>query len=67
MNWCFATINNKIGEIYFEKNKKGQTKLLGHCYVKREEFKSKQERKELEEDIKKFKIIYKNKKYKIIK
>ena len=24
MNWCFAIINNKAGEIYFDKNKNSQ-------------------------------------------
>lgn len=30
MNWCFAIINGKLGEIYFEKTKNGQIKFLGH-------------------------------------
>lgn len=39
MPWCFAIINNKLAEIYFEK-KKGKIKIEGHCYVKKEEFKT---------------------------
>ena len=66
MSWCFAIINSRLGEIYFDRKKTGQIKFLGHCYVKKEDFKIKEERNALEEDIKKFKIIYKNKKYKII-
>jgi hypothetical protein len=66
MNWCFATINNRLGEIYFEKKKTGRIKFLGHCYIKKEDFKIKKQRNVLEEDIKKFKIIYRNKKYRLI-
>ncbi|MBU3965408.1 hypothetical protein KKG29_03925 [Patescibacteria group bacterium] len=65
MNWCFAVINGKLGEIYFEKNKNGQINFLGHCYVKREWFKTKQEQKCIGADVKKVKIIYRNKKYRI--
>ena len=67
MTWCFAIINNRLGEIYFDKKKNGQIKFLGHCYVKKEEFKTKEEQCAIEEDIKKVKIIYKNKKYKLIR
>jgi len=28
MNWCFAIINNKAGEIYFDKNKNSQIKFF---------------------------------------
>ncbi len=66
MNWCFAKINNRLGEIYFEKKKSGQIKFLGHCYIKKEDLKTREERNDLKEDVKKFKIIYRNKKYKIV-
>ncbi len=66
MNWCFAIINNKLGEIYFERKKTGRIKFLGHCLVEREDFTVKQEQKCIDEDIKKVKIIYRNKNYKII-
>ena len=64
--WNFAIINNRLGEIYFEEKKKGQIKFLGHCYVKREDFKTKQEQKCIDKDIKKIRIIYRNKKYKSV-
>lgn len=63
MSWCFAIINNKLAEIYFDKTKKGP-KFLGHCYVKKEEFKTKQEQKWIKQDTEKFKFVYRNKKYK---
>ncbi len=61
--WCFAKINNKLAEIYFEKTKSGKNKIIGHCYVSLKDFKSRQEKSWLENDTKKFKFTYKNKKY----
>ncbi len=63
MCWCFAQINNKLAEIYFQKNKNG-IKLLGHCYVKKSEFKTKKEQNWIEKDTSKFKFVYSNKEYK---
>ncbi len=40
MSWCFAIVNNRLAEIYFEE-KKGKTKIIGYCYVKEEEYKTK--------------------------
>jgi hypothetical protein len=39
---------------------------LGHCYVKKEDYKTKQEQKWIEEDTKRVKVVYRNKKYKLI-
>ena len=66
MSWCFAIINKRLAEIYFDKKKNGQIKFLGHCYIKRENYKDKQELSYLNQDIKKFRFIYRNKKYKLI-
>lgn len=66
MSWCFAIVNNKLAEIYFEKKKNDKNKIFAHCYIKREDFKAKKEQKQIDEDTKKVKIIYKNKKYKLI-
>lgn len=62
MDWCFAKVNNKLAEIYFEK-KRGKIKFLGHVYVQKKEYKTKNELRWIEEDIKKIKLLYKNKKY----
>ena len=66
MYWCFAKINGRSGEIYFDKNKNDRVKIIGHCYVKKEEFKTKGELRDFDQETKKFKIIYRNRKYKII-
>jgi len=66
MSWCFAIVNNKLAEIYFDKKKNGQKKIWGHCYVKKKDYKTKQEQKWIIEDTKRVKMVYRNKKYKLI-
>jgi len=67
MCWCFATINGRLGEIYFKKDKNGRSKIYGHCYVRKEDFKTKEEKSWIEFDTKKGRIVYRNKKYKLTK
>jgi len=67
MYWCFAIINNKSGEIYFDRRENGEVEFQGHCYVKRTDFRIKGELHALDQETKKFKIVYRNKKYKLIK
>ncbi|MBI2591726.1 MAG: hypothetical protein HYW34_03560 [Candidatus Brennerbacteria bacterium] len=52
--WCFAIVNGRLAEIYFQK-KYG---AYGHCYVKRKKYRSKKEQKMIDADIKKFQFIY---------
>ena len=66
MYWCFAIINGRLGEIYFDKVK-GKPKIWGHCYVKKEEFTNKEERKWLEIDTKKYHFVYRHGKYRRVK
>lgn len=40
MSWCFAIINGRLAEIYFNETKKGP-KFLGHCYVEKSEYTTK--------------------------
>lgn len=51
--WCFAVVNGRLSEIYFDK-KYG---IYGHCYVKREEY-TKKEQKMITADIKKYHFVY---------
>lgn len=64
MFWSFAIVNNKLAEIFLNKGKNGRTKILGHCYVKKSGYKTKQEQNWIREDTKKSKFIYRNKRYK---
>ena len=66
MSWCFAIMNNRLAEIYFEK-KKGKPKIIGHCYIKKEDYKTKQEQKWIKEDTAKHRFIYRKGKYKKVK
>ena len=57
-----ASIKNKLAEIYFDRDENGKPKIFGHCYVKKEEYKTKQEQKWIEQDIKRARVVYRNKK-----
>lgn len=63
MPWCFAIVNNKLAEIYFDE-RRGKAKIIGHCYVKKEEYKTKKEQRWIKEDIPKFYFVYRKGKYK---
>lgn len=66
MNWCFAIVNDRLAEIFFERS--GSTlKFIGHCYVKKEKYGTKKEQKWIDEDTEKFKFSYRKAKYKLIK
>ena len=67
MGWCFAKVNNKLAEIVFDDDKPLKSKIFGHAYVKRENYKTKHEQKMIDADLKKVKVVYRNKKYKLIK
>jgi len=61
-SWCFAKVNNRLAEIFFERKGKKLT-FYGHCYVDESEYKTKQDKKWINSDIKKYDFIYKNKGY----
>ena len=62
-HWCWALINNRLAEVHFDKTKSGRPKIFGHCYVKRNEYKTKREQRQIDIDIKKVKLTYRNKRY----
>jgi len=61
MSWCFAVVNGRLAEIYFDKTKH-ELAMWGHCYVDRETF-SKMEQKMINKDTSRFRITYRNKRY----
>ncbi len=63
MAWCFAIINNRLAEIYFDK-KNEKTKIIGHFYVEKEDYKKKSEQKWIKEDTAKLHFVYRKNKYK---
>ncbi len=64
MDWCFAIVNGKLSEIYFNKNKKGDMKFIGFCHVNKSDYRTKMEKKYILEDTAKFKFTYRNNVYK---
>lgn len=61
MSWCFAIVNNRLAEIYFNDDK--TRSIFGHCYVKKSEYKSKQEQKWIKQDTAKLQFLYRKRKY----
>ena len=64
MSWSFAIVNNRLAEIYFEKKKDGPV-FIGHCYVEKSEYKTKYENTWIEEDVSRYKFIYRKGEYKL--
>ncbi|MEK9159320.1 MAG: hypothetical protein AAB383_01180 [Patescibacteria group bacterium] len=62
MGWCFALINGRLAEIFFDKKGK-KTLLEGHCFVEEEEYKTKQEKTWIKKDISSYQFKYKGGKY----
>lgn len=63
MSWCFAIVNNKLAEIYFKDWKK-RSQIYAHCYVQKEEYKTKAEQKWILVDTKQCRFSYRKGKYK---
>ena len=66
MSWSFAIINNRLAEVFFER-RKGKVIFEGHCYVKKEEYKTKQEQTWIKGDTEKVRLVYRDRKYRRIK
>lgn len=54
--WCFATINNRFGEIHFAKG----FGIWGHAYEDKSSFKTKKEKDMIKKDLKKYHFTYRN-------
>ena len=63
MGWCFALVNNRLTEIFFDKTPRGKITIRGHCYVDKSEYKTKKEQKWIQMDTAKVKLIYRKGKY----
>ncbi len=66
MSWAFAIVNNRLAEIFFDtslRKKKKHSRVWGHCYVNKSEYKTKKEQKWIVDDTKKYRFVYRNKKY----
>ncbi|MBM4177539.1 hypothetical protein FJ208_01940 [Candidatus Gribaldobacteria bacterium] len=67
MFWCFAIVNNKLAEIFFDKDSNEESLITGHCYVKRQDYRTKQEQHWIDQDTKKARFFFKKGEYKPIK
>lgn len=61
--WSFAIVNGRLAEVHFDDHKR----IYGYCYVERNNYKTKQEQRWIDEDTKRLRIVYRNKKYKQVK
>lgn len=60
MSWCFAIVNNRLAEIFF--NDKDR-QIFSHCYVKMSEYKTKKEKGRIRQDTAKVSLTYRDGKY----
>lgn len=57
-------INGRLAEIFFEReDSEKEPKVIGHCYVPADEYKTKYEQKWIEQDTKRYQLSYRNKTY----
>ena len=62
MGWCFATINGRLAEIFFEE-KRDKPFINAHCYGKESEYPTKKEQQWIKRDTTRFQFKYRNKIY----
>lgn len=60
--WCFGKVNGKFAEVWFE-NRRGKSIPYAHCFVDESDYKTKQERKWIEQDIKRVNLSFKKNTY----
>ncbi len=63
MHWCFAIINGRLAEVFFDVKKNGSKRIFAHAYVRAEEFRLKREKEQIRKDTAKTRLSYRNKQY----
>ena len=64
--WCFAIVNGRLAEIWWQKKKSGDPKVVAHGYVERKWFKTKQELAMIKVDTERHRFSYRNQKYQLL-
>ncbi|MCX6704825.1 MAG: hypothetical protein NT162_00595 [Candidatus Woesebacteria bacterium] len=64
--WCFGKVNGKFAEVFFE-NKHGKSIPYAHCFVGESNYETKQEKKWIEQDLKRVNLSFKKNKYSDLK
>lgn len=62
MSWCFAIVNNRLAEIFFER-RKGDLLPKGHCYVDAKDYRTKKEKRWIRDDTTKLRFSYRSRRY----
>ena len=62
MGWCFALVNGRLAEIFFDKKRRGDNRIWAHCYVRKEEYKTKREQQQIKQDTARVRFSYRSKK-----
>ena len=62
MYWSFGLVNNRLAEVFFERQK-GKVRFIGHAYVKESEYTTKKEKGWIQKDTAKVKLAYRKGKY----
>lgn len=65
MGWCFALVNGRLAEIFF-KERRRNNRIWAHCYVRKEEYKTKREQQQIKQDTARVRVSYRSKKYKLL-
>lgn len=63
MSWSFAIINGRLAEVFFDKSKTGKQSVFAHCYVDKDEYKTKKEQRWIMKDTKHLRFSYRDKTY----
>src|SRR3989344_9598985 len=61
--WAFALINGRLAEFHYEISKGKFYMTYGHCYVNRDEYKTKKEHEWIKKDTQKYRFTYRKEKY----
>lgn len=64
--WSFAKVNGRLAEIYFHEHGKGQVDVLAHCYVKQNEYSTKQEQQQIKKDTDKVRVVFSKGQYQLM-
>lgn len=62
MTWSFGLVNGKLAEVFFEK-RKGKTVPYAHAYVRESEYTTKRDKRWIQEDTERIKLVYRLGKY----
>ena len=62
MTWSFGLVNGKLAEVFFEK-RRDKIVPYAHAYVRESEYKTKREKRWIQEDTERVKLVYRLGKY----